>query len=161
MILKIKNILTGITLICIATILVSIVNSKFIKKEKIVNIFGKSILVVMTGSMEPYIAPGEMIIISKDAIYETGDVITFIEEDSFVTHRIVSLNNERIITKGDANNIEDDPICKEQVVGKVIFKSKLLGHIILNYLKIICVLYCIFAFMHYIVKIIKNGEKDG
>ena len=57
-----------------------------------------------------------------------------------VTHRIIRVNEEGIVTKGDNNNIEDKEIKKEQILGKVIFQSKLCGFFILYLLKPITLL---------------------
>ncbi len=39
---------------------------------------------------------------------------------ALVTHRIVEVNGNQIVTKGDANNTNDTPIQRNQIVGKVI-----------------------------------------
>ena len=35
-----------------------------------------------------------------------------------ITHRIVSIDGDTIITKGDYNNTEDEPITKNEIIGK-------------------------------------------
>lgn len=99
-------------------------------------LMGKQIYNVSTGSMEPEIPVGSMILVSpwEPAELEPGDIITFtrnspdpngagIEARSdTVTHRIVK--NDRsaceIITKGDANEQEDiAPVPYSNVAGKV------------------------------------------
>ena len=47
------------------------------------------------------------------------DIITFKKENNLITHRIVKLNENEIITKGDNNNVADEPISRNDVVGKV------------------------------------------
>lgn len=100
---------------------------------KAVNVFGKSVLKVVTGSMEPSIRVGEYIIVEKtdtDALAE-GDIISFYSDqddimDKLVTHRIIGKNDDgSYITKGDANPTEDRvPARQERIVGKYTRKSR-------------------------------------
>ncbi|MBR6006474.1 MAG: signal peptidase I [Clostridia bacterium] len=59
---------------------------------------------------------------------KVGDVISFMENSSVVTHRVIGVNNENgkysFVTKGDANNSEDigDPVSEEALVG--VYKSR-------------------------------------
>ena len=78
---------------------------------------------VGSGSMQPYLKVNDYILVKKSENYEVDDVITYqIKDNEYVTHRILRVNEDTFITKGDANNIEDDPINKENVVGKVVLK---------------------------------------
>ena len=47
-----------------------------------------------------------------------------------VTHRIISISGDEVITKGDANNAPDDPITMSQIKGKVLFAIPLLGYLV-------------------------------
>ncbi len=85
---------------------------------------------VETGSMEDGIHVGDYILVSKEGEYRVGDIVTFKKYGNFVTHRIVEKNGDRVVTKGDANNIEDDEISVNDIVGKVVFKGGLLNIII-------------------------------
>ncbi len=38
----------------------------------------------------------------------------------FTIHRIVELNDSTLITKGDANNVDDQPVKYEQLMGKMV-----------------------------------------
>ena len=40
------------------------------------------------------------------------------------------INNNKITTKGDVNNIADKPIKRKNIIGKVIFKTTFLGFIV-------------------------------
>ena len=84
---------------------------------------------IQSGSMIPELQIGEIIILLKQENYKIEDIITYkVEESYFITHRIVQTTDEGYITKGDANNAEDEKIVKqEQIQGKVIFHSKQLG----------------------------------
>ena len=91
--------------------------------------------VVATGSMEPMIKPGDVIIVDKsvkpDNLRE-GDVIQFRREDILISHRIVSIReigkDIGYKTKGDNNSAADRDIVKqEQIKGKVIYVVPKIG----------------------------------
>ncbi|MEE3343680.1 MAG: signal peptidase I [Bacilli bacterium] len=85
---------------------------------------------VETGSMEDGIHAGDYILIYKKNKYDVGDVITYKKKGYYITHRIIKKKNKGIVTKGDANNVEDDPIEVDSIVGKVILVGGILNLII-------------------------------
>ena len=87
---------------------------------------------VKTGSMEAKIHVGDYILILKKSHYDIGDVITFASNNNYVTHRIVRIDGDKVTTKGDANNTEDETISSSSIVGKVILSGGILN-IIINY----------------------------
>ena len=109
--------------------LIFVLYSKYIAKNSVTKIFGYGFLVVVTGSMEPEIEQEELIVIKEFNEYNVGDIVTYETDGYLVTHRIVQINNDEIITKGDSNNEEDLKISKNQIVGKVIYHSKALRKI--------------------------------
>ncbi|MCX6465870.1 MAG: signal peptidase I [Pseudonocardiales bacterium] len=86
-------------------------------------------LTVYTGSMEPTIATGAVVLIEPvdPATLQVGDVITYQvapDVDEYITHRIVALQPDTtppsFVTKGDNNPGEDiDPVPVGAVRGKV------------------------------------------
>lgn len=92
-------------------------------------IFGIRLFRVGSGSMEPYLNVRDLIIIKKSDKYEIDDVVTYKKNGEYITHRIISIDDNEVITKGDANNTSDIPISKEMIVGKLIYKFKTLGFI--------------------------------
>lgn len=89
--------------------------------------------VIMTGSMEPLIMPGDVVVVhrSKEAI-NTNDIIMFPANRMQVTHRIVAVNKKdgcRIFTtKGDANPHPDpEPVPENKVKGKVVLVVPKIG----------------------------------
>ena len=82
--------------------------------------FGYSMFEVQTGSMSPTIKAGDMILVKNVPEIKVDDVITYKEDGEFITHRVKEIYRETLVTQGDANNSLDNPIIKEQVVGKVI-----------------------------------------
>ena len=85
---------------------------------------------VKTGSMEDEIHVGDYILIIKKNNYKVGDIVTYTKEDYYVTHRIVEKNGNKVITKGDANNIVDEEITASDIVGKVIYHGGILNFFI-------------------------------
>ena len=84
---------------------------------------------VASGSMEPTINIGDMVIIQKcDANdVEVNDVIEYSRKEYSVIHRVIEKyekNGETyFITKGDNNTSADnDPVNEKMIKGKVIFK---------------------------------------
>ncbi|MCG2686258.1 signal peptidase I, partial [Candidatus Parcubacteria bacterium] len=89
-------------------------------------------LVVMSGSMEPEIHTGSVVIVRSAETLAVGDVITFARPDdpkNFITHRIESIEDDIIKTKGDANNAPDNwEVRQEDVQGKVAASVPHLGY---------------------------------
>lgn len=92
--------------------------------------------IVLSGSMEPAIKTGSVVLVHESDNYQIGDVITFGEASKTktpTTHRIVDINRdgdeEKYITKGDSNNAEDNKqISKDEVIGKVLFSVPYVGY---------------------------------
>lgn len=91
---------------------------------------------VQSGSMEPAIMTGDIVIIHKQNEYIKNDVVTFKDKEGrTVTHRIIKIDqtdgNQILSTKGDANRSEDsDTISQEQIVGKVAFVIPKIGYLV-------------------------------
>lgn len=92
--------------------------------------FGYRLYKVGSGSMEPYLKVNNYILVKEVKDYKVNDVITYKSDNSFVTHRIVKIKKDKITTKGDANNKEDEPISKDKVIGKVTVRFVILGFIL-------------------------------
>lgn len=96
------------------------------------NPFGIKTAIVLTGSMEPTLEINDFVIMKKSKTLKVNDIISYKKNngDIEVLHRIVKIDGNEIITKGDANNIEDKPININQVTGVYLVKIKYLGNII-------------------------------
>ncbi|MCR5808091.1 MAG: signal peptidase I [Clostridiales bacterium] len=84
-----------------------------------------------------HIEVGDLILTKKADVNElkAGDVISYMENSSVVTHRIIKVNNEggalSFTTKGDANNTQDtDPVPADKVVGRYSARIPALGDFI-------------------------------
>ena len=109
------------------------------------------------------------------------DVISYINEDNVnIIHRIIEIDNDSIITRGDSNNISDKPIKFSQVVGVYTnFKIPKLGLIVFfleSYFGVLCIIsiyylliVCSIIFskinkeekerLEFLIKLVKNRTK--
>lgn len=85
-----------------------------------VNIGGYTFFIVASGSMSGTVDVNDMVIVKITDDFQVGDIVTYQADGYFVTHRIISINKDQIITKGDSNNMEDDPIGRDKIIGKVV-----------------------------------------
>jgi signal peptidase len=101
-------------LVCMILAMVFIINVTMIVKsyahpERVPDFMGYKPFIVLSGSMEPAIKAGDLIITKKIAPEKVavGDVISFrVENDIIVSHRVTEINTEggvSFLTKGDAN----------------------------------------------------------
>lgn len=130
-------------LLCIVFLFLLICNLTIIIKgtvnpETPPTVFGVTPMVVLSGSMsgtaEDHIEVGDLIFDTAPDIpsLKEGDIVSFMEGKVVVTHRIISIdtdeNGETVyITKGDANNIEDEPISADDIIGIYRFRIPKLG----------------------------------
>ncbi len=119
----ILNILTVIiTIIAVFNVYCFIVLTVFNKDY--VSVFGYTYFEVVSGSMEPEIGVHDIVILKLNSDYKVNDIVTYISDEDFVTHRVIGINNKMIVTKGDANNTKDNPITDKEVIGKVVYIVK-------------------------------------
>lgn len=96
--------------------------------------------VIVTGSMEPLIYPGDVILVkqfySEEEIkaLQIGDIIYFQRDDIVITHRIKDIIFEEngkysFLTKGDNNSVEDVRLVRpEEVKGKYMLAIPKIGY---------------------------------
>jgi len=112
-----------------------VLSGSVFKNEKQLSPWGTGAFTVLTGSMSPTLKPGTMIFVQAVPLerLEPGDIVTMMEstEKTVVTHRIVDISVEEdfIITQGDANNAPDPAVSLSQVVGRVVFWVPGLGQV--------------------------------
>ena len=150
----IVNIISYVVIIAIILFLIFILMFKIIYKENAPRFFNYYVLEVVSGSMEPKINVGSFIVVKKQDKYEVGDVIAYQYDNYIITHRITDIDGDKIITKGDANNSNDDPITKDVVMGKYMFTSPFLGFLIrLRFVILILIVlfYIIWKLIEYLI----------
>lgn len=105
--------------------------------------FNGTNLTVLTGSMEPVIHPGDVVVVKRIdntnmSELGVGDVISFLpfpDDPTVVTHRIIAVTNSAegrsFITQGDANNQVDywGPVLDDHVRGKLMYVVPKIGFV--------------------------------
>jgi signal peptidase len=97
--------------------------------------------VVLTASMTPAIAPGDVVIVDSVPARSVavGDVIVFEQQSGDaipITHRVIDVERPAdappsFRTKGDANEDADlTPVTPDRLVGRVVFTIPLIGHVV-------------------------------
>lgn len=78
---------------------------------------------ITSGSMWPALKKGDLVLIKgvqdKSEI-QLGDIVVYNNPKGFTIHRVVKLNEDTLVTKGDANNVNDSPVGYEEVIGKAL-----------------------------------------
>lgn len=129
--------LTIVVLLLVGLLLFNVynfINIKVLKKD-LTSVFGYSLLEVVSGSMEPTIHVGDLILIdTKDSVYHVNDIVTFKDVNGdFVTHRILHIEEGEMVTKGDNNNTEDSAMSTKDIVGKYLFRIPNAGKVMASF----------------------------
>ncbi len=82
--------------------------------------FGTGCAVVLSGSMEPELSVDDLIIVREAKGYNVNDVVVYQNGFDLIVHRIISIDGDTITTKGDANNVADNPTNISAIKGKVV-----------------------------------------
>jgi len=125
-----KIIFIGVLVVAILLNVISILK-RVILKEHLSLVLGYGNAVIITGSMEPKIHIGDMVIVHGQQDYLIGDIVTYQGDNSTITHRIIEKTPNGYITQGDANNADDGEITDKQIIGKVVKIIPKAGNVIL------------------------------
>ena len=138
-----------------------LVNANNLLGNKMPMPFGYGAAVVLSGSMEPTFSKDDLILVKKTDNIAIGDIVVYQSNNSLVVHRVVSIDDDVVITKGDANNIEDSSFDKSAIKGVVVGSIPGLG-IIVNAIKTptgtVVVLLCAFLLIELSFR--KQKESD-
>lgn len=130
-------------LICLFLVAIIIINGTMIVKsyihpDKVPDFLGYKPFIVLSGSMEPTILTGDIVLI-KEAVPENiseNDIITFRtgqDADTAVTHRVTEIRVEdgatSFLTRGDANIGQDaSEVTMDMLEGKYVGRIGGIGH---------------------------------
>ena len=130
---RISNVILAIVVFILAAVIALTVFCRITGNTP--TLFGYSILRVSTGSMEPELMVGDVILtkeVDEVKSLAVGDVITYkgtIGEyaDMLITHQIVKAPYDEngttyVVTKGIANDIEDQPVPVDRIISKLVCK---------------------------------------
>ncbi len=96
---------------------------------------GYDMYVVRSDSMKPAFSAGDVIVTASPGSplsgeIQPGSIVTFIRDDYRITHRVYSMNDEYLITKGDANKDTDSsPVKISQVNGIYLLTLPYVGYL--------------------------------
>ncbi len=102
------------------------------------SLFGYQMYIVRTGSMRSELEVGDVIISEKYDGGELlagadGDIVTYYGEvngqTELITHRVISVEGDTVITKGDNNPTADSPISKNEIVAVMTYKTVIIDDI--------------------------------
>ena len=134
-------------------------NAKGLLKDKIPMPFGYGMSVVLSGSMESRLSVDDLVIIKATDNYKVNDIVLFQDGNSLVIHRIIEIDGDTVTTKGDANNVADEPINKSQIKGVLVYDIAGLGAVI-NILKQPVSVFIILAAAFLLTEFSYRKEKD-
>ena len=167
----IKNIICWVLIIVLAFTLIVFLTTRI--QGNTPSVFGYSIYRISSGSMEPELMIGDVIldkVVNDESEISVGDVITFEGgsqfDDRLVTHKVIKApytdeaeGSIMLQTKGVANEIEDTPIKFSQVRAKMICKIPYIDTLYNLFLSpsglLIMILLIVLVFIDEIANIIK------
>jgi len=125
--------------ICIVLAFIFIINATLIAKsyiypDKVPDFMGYKPFIVLSGSMEPEIMTGDLIVTKEIAPenIKVGDVISFrVDQDIVVSHRVTEIQTEgglSFLTKGDANTgMDATQVLPEKIEGIYLWRAAGMG----------------------------------
>lgn len=166
----VKNIICWILILILAITMVIFLTTRI--QGNTPTVFGYTIFRISTGSMEPELMTGDVIldkVVDDETEIAVGDVITFEGGSQFdgklVTHKVIKApytdenGNTMLQTHGIANELEDTPISIDQVRAKMICKIPYIDTLYNLFLSpcglLIMILLIILVFIDEIINIVK------
>lgn len=99
--------------------------------QELPKLMGLAQIIVVSGSMEPAVEVGDLLVIREQDSYKVGDIVTYRSGGSLITHRVIRVEGTSLLAKGDANNVEDAPVDLEQIEGRMVLRVPKLGYAVL------------------------------
>lgn len=174
----IKNIICWVLIIILTFTLIVFLVTRI--QGNTPTVFGYSVFRISSGSMEPELMIGDVIldkVVDENTEIAVGDVITFEGGSQFdgklVTHKVIKApytdeyGNEMLQTHGIANEIDDTPISISQVRAKMICKIPFIDTLYNLFLSpsglLIMILLIILVFIDEIINIVKilSGRNEN
>ena len=126
-----KKICSFLCLLFLAILAIGLIGNVSSKFDSVYNLIKFKSYVIVSNSMQPTIDPGDVIFIKKSDVedLEVGDVVTFQKNDFIATHRIIEIQEDKVVTQGDNNNLADEPLDKSNIIGEYIFRVPKIGYI--------------------------------
>lgn len=122
-----------VIMIPIVAVNITLIIKSYTSPDQVPDFFGYKPFIVMSGSMEPTIMTGDLIVsknINADDV-KAGDVISYHLGDAVITHRVLEITADgngarQFIMQGDNNNAKDEkPVTDEMIEG--VYRLRLPG----------------------------------
>lgn len=158
---KLKGTLRLLLLILCGLVLgvnVYLINANSLVGNQLPMPFGYGAAVVLSGSMEPVLSAGDLIIVKETDQIQERDIVVFQDGNSLVVHRVVQIGEETVTTKGDANQVNDEPVSIDAVKGKVQLWIPYAGNVV-GFLKTPIGTICIIVLAICLIEIPHRNEK--
>ncbi|MCL2094514.1 signal peptidase I [Candidatus Saccharibacteria bacterium] len=108
--------------IIILVVNITLILNHRLRGDEYPNFLGWRAFSVATGSMQPTIMPGDLVLVRRPDVYKIDDIISFMDSESVVTHRIIGFSSSGWLTQGDMNNTPDFvPVPEHNILGTVRF----------------------------------------
>ncbi len=163
-----KIVVTIIYIILVPLLLynITLIFKSLINPNKTPDFFGYKTYVIISGSMEPNLKIGDIVIVKKvdEDQLNVGDIISFRQGQNVVTHRISQIKNEYgekvYVTKGDHNNAEDaGTIDYSYIEGKVVNSIKKMGKLVIFFQGKLSILVIVIVFYMYLSQTNKINKR--
>ena len=92
--------------------------------------FGIGAANVLSDSMEPAFSRGTLLIVKKEENLKEGDIVVYQSGKNLIVHRIVRLDENQVVTQGDANNVPDEPFDRKMIKGVAVGKVPYVGTVV-------------------------------
>lgn len=170
------TIVMAVLLVILATVLFIGLRAK--RENRPVSLFGKAFSVVVTGSMEPEIMEGDLIVIEETTIenVKVGDDVVFISQSGTikgqsVVHRAIEIGEDAegifIRTKGVNNSVADaDYVRAVNFIGIATGHSAFWGRIFTfvtnpwHVVLIVATIVAVYVAVRTVIWLIKDSKKD-
>lgn len=139
---------------------VYLINAKRVMKNLMPMPFGVGSAVVLSGSMEPTLSVNDLVVVRAAEHYSKDDIVVFQSGPELVIHRVVSVENDQLITRGDANDTEDPPISPELVKGRLILVIPYVG-LLIRGLQTLPGILIVLALAVFMLRLSWQKEKDA
>ena len=155
------SVLVAVLVIVLSLNIFTMFSVNAIKNGKSVS-FGYYTAIIGSGSMKPALLVNDFLFIKSAPAYDAGDIVTFVSpRNSLITHRIKSLSAQGYVTQGDANNIPDEAIAGQRILGKVVLVLPGMGELIHDILSPINIIFyaSLFLFAYQFRRIRGSGNE--
>ena len=122
--------------------------------------FGYGAANVLSGSMEPAFSAGTLLIIKEEKETKPGEIVVYQAEEELIVHRVISVEGDIIVTKGDANTVCDRPFRSDALKGRVLAWIPYVGAIA-NILENVVPLLTALILVTVVVRRIRNNKMTG